>query len=92
MNSVNPIRFTRVLFMEVNIILLARRVFVYTLHFTTLTISMISHFHFLEHLITGQTRDHMLRRLPLLLCSWQGGLHGDKSLSFLLPEIVLPTG
>lgn len=90
MNPVDPIRFTKAV--EVNTVLLARSVFVYTLHFTSLTNSMISCFHFLEHIFTGQARDHVLRCLPLLLCSWQGGLDRDESLFLLLPEIVLPTG
>lgn len=92
MNSVDPIRFTRAVFIEVNMMLLARSFFVYTLHFTSLTDSMIRCFHFLEHFFTGQIRDHILRCLPLLLCSWQGRLDGDISLSLLLPDIVLPTG
>lgn len=93
MNSIDPIRFTRDVFILVNIILLAGSVFVYTLNFTAVTKSTIRLFHFLKHLFTDQTKDHILNKvcLDLLLFSWQRGLDGDISLSLLLTEIVLFT-
>lgn len=51
----DSISFPRDEFTPVNIILLARSV-----HFTALTKPTIRLFHFLEHLFTDQTRDHIL--------------------------------
>lgn len=74
MNSIDPIRFTRNLFMLVNIILLAGSVFVYTLHVTAATKSAIRLFHFLKHVFTDQTKDtkHMFRLAALLLAEGIG--------------------